>query len=331
MDCSMAGFPVHHQFPELAQSRVHWVGDAIQPSHPLSSPSPLAFNLSQHQGFFQWVSSSHQVARVLGKGYKWHLIHSSNQPTPLKKKMKSFSRVQLFVTLWMVAYQAPPSMGFSRQEYWSGLPFPSPGNLHSPGIKPRFPALQADALLSEPPRKPQHHPTGLSSAHSPQSASLESTPMSLPFSLGCEHPEQGIEPVHHLYIPWQRIWNIIDKMIKLRTILWNISRLPGFPGGTGKEPACQCSRYKRCGFDPWVRKIPWRRTWQPTPVFLPGESHGQRSLGGYSSQGGKEWDMNEATQHTPSHTHITHGSPPNLDRQDIPPLLLQERKNKHSY
>ena len=245
--------------------------------------------------------------------------------------MKSFIRVQLFVTLWMVAYQAPPAMGFSRQEYWSGLPFPSPGNLHSPGIKPRFPALQADALLSEPPRKPQHHPTGLRSAHSPQPASLESTPMSLPFSPGCEHPEQGIEPVHHLYIPWQRIWNIIDKMIKLRTILWNISRLPGFPGGTGKEPACQCSRYKRCGFDPWVRKIPWRRTWQPTPVFLPGESHGQRSLRGYSSQGGKEWDMNEATQHTPSHTHITHGSPPNLDRQGIPPLLLQERKNKHSY
>ena len=118
-----------------------------------------------------------------------------------KKKMKSFIRVQLFVTLWMVAYQAPPSMGFSKQEYWSGLPFPSPGNLHSPGIKPRFPALQADALLSEPPRKPQHHPTGLRSAHSPQPASLESTPMSLPFSPGCEHPEQGIEPVHHLYIP----------------------------------------------------------------------------------------------------------------------------------
>ena len=56
----------------------------------------------------------------------------------------------------------------------------------------------------------------------------------------------------------------------------------GSPGGTsGKEPACQCRRHKRCGFDPWVGKIPWRRTWQPTPVFLPGESHGQRSLVGY--------------------------------------------------
>ena len=65
MDCSMPGFPVHHQLPELIQTHVHWVGDAIQPSHPLSSPSPPAFSLFQHQGFFQWVSSSHQVAKVL--------------------------------------------------------------------------------------------------------------------------------------------------------------------------------------------------------------------------------------------------------------------------
>ena len=65
MDCSMPGFPVHHQFPKLAQTHVHWVSDAIQPSYPLSSPSPPAFNLSQHQGLFQGVSSSHQVAKVL--------------------------------------------------------------------------------------------------------------------------------------------------------------------------------------------------------------------------------------------------------------------------
>ena len=65
MDCSMPGIPVLHQLPELAQTLVHWVGDAIQPSHPLLSPSPPAFNLSQHQGLFQRVSSLHQVARVL--------------------------------------------------------------------------------------------------------------------------------------------------------------------------------------------------------------------------------------------------------------------------
>ena len=65
MDCSTPGFPVHQQLLKLAQTHVHWVGDAIQPSHPLSSPSPPAFNLSQHQGLFQRVSSSHQVAEVL--------------------------------------------------------------------------------------------------------------------------------------------------------------------------------------------------------------------------------------------------------------------------
>ena len=65
IDCSMPGFPVHHQLPKFAQTHVHRVSDAIQPSYPLSSPSPPALNLSQHQGLFKWVSSSHQVAKVL--------------------------------------------------------------------------------------------------------------------------------------------------------------------------------------------------------------------------------------------------------------------------
>ena len=65
MDCSMSGFPVHHQLPELAETHVHWVSDVIQPSHPLLSPSLPDFNLFQHQGLFQGVSSSHQVAKVL--------------------------------------------------------------------------------------------------------------------------------------------------------------------------------------------------------------------------------------------------------------------------
>ena len=74
-DYSMPGFPVHHQLPEFTQTHVHRVGDAIQPSHPLSSSSPPAFNLSQHQGLFQWVSSSHQVAKVL----EFRLQHQSFQ------------------------------------------------------------------------------------------------------------------------------------------------------------------------------------------------------------------------------------------------------------
>ena len=65
MDCSTPGLPVHHQLTESTQTHVHWVGDAIQPSHPLSSPSPPAFNRSQQQGLFTWVSSSHQAAKVL--------------------------------------------------------------------------------------------------------------------------------------------------------------------------------------------------------------------------------------------------------------------------
>ena len=71
------------------------------------------------------------------------------------KKEKSLSWVRLFVTPWIVAHQAPPSLGFSRQEYWSGLPFPSPEDLPDPGIEPRSPSLQAEALTSEPPGKPK--------------------------------------------------------------------------------------------------------------------------------------------------------------------------------
>ena len=67
VDCSTPGFPVHHQLPELAQTHAHRVSDAIQPSHPLSSPFPPDFNLSHHQGLFQWLSSLHQVAKVLDK------------------------------------------------------------------------------------------------------------------------------------------------------------------------------------------------------------------------------------------------------------------------
>ena len=76
MDCSTPGFPVHHQVPELAQTHVHQGGDAIQPPHPLSSPSPPAFNLSQHHGLFQWVSSSHQVATV-SEFWNWNTSPSN--------------------------------------------------------------------------------------------------------------------------------------------------------------------------------------------------------------------------------------------------------------
>ena len=72
MDCNMPGFPVYHQLPEFIQTHVHWVSDAIQASHPLLSPSPPTFNVSQHQGLFQWGSSSHQVAKALEKAMATH-------------------------------------------------------------------------------------------------------------------------------------------------------------------------------------------------------------------------------------------------------------------
>ena len=86
--------------------------------------------------------------------YQGNPILKLNPNILVKVKVKSLSRVRLFATPWTVAYQAPPSMEFSRQEYWSGLPFPSPEDLPNPGIEPGSPALQADALPSEPPGKP---------------------------------------------------------------------------------------------------------------------------------------------------------------------------------
>ena len=80
------------------------------------------------------------------------------KPLTMKVKVKSLSRVLLFVTPWTVVHQAPPSMGFSRQEYWSRVPLPSPGGLPHPGIETRSPSLQADALLSEPQAQVQMHP-----------------------------------------------------------------------------------------------------------------------------------------------------------------------------
>ena len=94
--------------------------------------------------------------------------------------VKSFSCVRLFATPWTVAHQAPPSMGYSRQEYWSGLPFPSSGDLPDPGIEPRSPALQADALTYEPSGKPDGYTVSL---YFLMTNSLHSKELFLPFNL----------------------------------------------------------------------------------------------------------------------------------------------------
>ena len=98
MDCSMPGLPVHCQLPEFTQTHVLWVGDAIQWSHPLSSPSPLTFNLSQHQGLFKWVSSLYHVAKVL--------VSASTSVFPMN--------IQDWFPLGWTGWISLPSKGLSR-------------------------------------------------------------------------------------------------------------------------------------------------------------------------------------------------------------------------
>ena len=94
---STPGFPVHHQLPESIQTHVHWVGDAIQPSHPLSSPSPPALNLSQHQGLFKWVSSLHQVAKVLE--FQFQHLPSNEHPGLISFRMDWLDLLEVQGTL----------------------------------------------------------------------------------------------------------------------------------------------------------------------------------------------------------------------------------------
>ena len=94
MNHSMPGLPVHHQFPESTQTHVHWVGDAIQPSHSLSSPSPPVINLSQQQGLFQWVNSSHQVAKELAFQFQYQSFQWTARTDLLKMDWLDLLAVQ---------------------------------------------------------------------------------------------------------------------------------------------------------------------------------------------------------------------------------------------
>ena len=107
MDCSTPGLPVLHHVSEFTQTHVHWVGDAIQPPHPLSSPSPPALNLSQHQGLFKWVRSSHQVAKLIGVSASASVLPLNTQDWfrlgltgLISLQTKGFSRVFSSTTVW---------------------------------------------------------------------------------------------------------------------------------------------------------------------------------------------------------------------------------------
>ena len=153
--------------------------------------------------------------------------------------MKLLSRVRLFATPKTVAYQAPPSMGFSREEYWSGLPFPSPGDLPEPGIEPGSPAFQADGLTSEPPGKPV--------VLNYESYWIIAT--SFPNKIWC--------------------WNINYWTL---ASFYRETKGLNFPGSlAGKESACSEGDPSSI---PGLRRSPGEEKRLPTPVFWPGEFNG---------------------------------------------------------
>ena len=148
MDRSTPGFPVLHHLPEFAQTHVHWVSDVIQPSHPLSPPSPPAFNLSQHQGLFQWVCSSHQMAKVLQLqlqlfvNFPIFLCRCSPccpQNTFLNLQWQAYLFTACFLLTWPPSPPLPP--GAKLQEGWKqGCPapplsqHPAQGAGHTPSL-----------------------------------------------------------------------------------------------------------------------------------------------------------------------------------------------------
>ena len=161
------------------------------------------------------------------------------------------------MTLWPVAHQAPLSMGFPRQEYWSGLSLPSQGYLPDPGIEPvslASSALAGRFFTTESSGKPSE----ISHLSSKQS--------------------NATYPWHHRGSPF----DVQPVLFTASLVAQTVKLLP-----TMRETLVQSWEI------PWVRKIPWRRKWQPTPVLLPGKSHGWRRLVGYSPWGHRESDMTE--------------------------------------
>ena len=171
-------------------------------------------------------------------------------------KVKSLSCVRLFVISWTLAYQAPLSMGFSRQEYWSGLPFPN--KMVAIGKKWIFSSILVVESTDQADESEDHR-----------------------IRIWCQLRDDLHQPGFYVW----PLWRHISLRISGHTLS---SRLPWWL--RWQSICLQCRRPR---FDPWVGKIPWGRKWQPTSVFLPGESHGQRSLVGYSLWGHKESDMTE--------------------------------------
>ena len=170
-----------------------------------------------------------------------------------------------------IAPQAPLSMGFPRQEYWSGLPFPSSRDLPNPGIKLASPALAGRFFTTGPPGKP---------------SGIFATTRDC-FSI---NNRQNFRTAI-LFLVTSLILVIHDNATHLRSTHHVFHVSPKGPLGLRRLSVCLHCR--RPGFDPWVGKIPWRRKWHPTPVLLPGKSHGWKSLVGYSPWSHKESNTTE--------------------------------------
>ena len=213
------------------------------------------------------------------------------------------SPVGIFATPWTIQ-----SMGFSRPQYWSGEPFPSPGYLPSPGIEPRSSTLQVDSLPAELQGKPKN--TGkkerkkesevtqsCSILWDPVDCSLSGSSIrgifqagvlewvAISFSRGSSWP-RGETQVSRIAGRCFTLWATREALWVLEWVAYPFSN-----GSSQSRDWTHCCN--RPGFNPWIEKIHWRRKWQPTPVFLPGEFHGQRSLVGYSPWGHKESDITE--------------------------------------
>ena len=203
-------------------------------------------------------------------------------------------------------------MGFSRQEYWSVLPFSSPGDLPGPGIKLVSPALAGRFFTTEPPGKPPHGQANIqiSGCHAvwPGLGQMGQEVWWAEGLLGGRQ-SQGSSPEE---LPWEAAW----EEVHLEGLAGVYSAFLGLLRWlSGKESTSQWRGHRICEFDPWVGKIPLRRKWQPAPVFLPGKFHGQRSLVGRTPWGCKESDTTEwlsmhAYRYNPLNNELGHVNSP---------------------
>ena len=252
MDCNKLGFPVLHYLTEFAQTYIPWVGDAIQPSHPLSSPFPPAFNLSQHQGLFQWASSSHQVAKVLW----WWRLTSPKSAGWAGKFWRSSALV------WTFVHPPPQLICWNPNASWGGV---RRWSLRE------WLGLEGRALANALRKR-------LSAPLSPL----------LPLGIQWEvcTPEENPHLTALALWSWPSSSRTVRKKFLLFIILWYFIMVAWMDQDTQEELRLQ---FKSPGRIPPCSGGCWRRKWLPAPVFLPGRSHGQGNLWGCNPWGRKSW------------------------------------------